>query len=132
MAAADRLLFAAIVPFGSLDAAIRCLSSGRASHLSEWRTEGGECAEPVKGVFLGNGTSSGAYEERLREAGVCYELTDERMTTLEAREIYQTLHPPKGLRRLIPRSLRLPPRPVDDLAAWAIIGRGLAGRLIAS
>jgi RNase H-fold protein (predicted Holliday junction resolvase) len=128
MASANRLLFAAIVPLGNLDAAIRCISSGQASHLLEWRTEGGECVEAVCGVFLGNGTSSEAYEKRLRDAGIGYKLTDERMTTLEAREIYQTLYPPKGLRRLIPRPLRLPPRPVDDLAAWVIIGRGLAER----
>jgi len=125
LASGERLLFAAIVPFERFDIALSCLSSGSAENLAEWRTEGTVCNAYVARIFLGNGTSHGDYERRLRDAGVNYELVDERMTTLDARELYWKLHPPGGLARLVPKSLRVPPRPIDDIAAWAIIGRAL-------
>ena len=121
LASEQSLLFAAIVPFERFDAAISYLSSGSAENLAEWRTEGIVCREAAAGVFLGNGTSHKDYERGLREAGVNYKLADERMTTLDARELYWKLHPPRGLARLAPKSLRVPPRPIDDFAAWAII-----------
>jgi hypothetical protein len=49
------------------------------------------------------------------------ETADEYGTTLKGRELYWKLHPPKGLWKLVPTSLRTPPRDIDDLAAWAII-----------
>jgi hypothetical protein len=60
------------------------------------------------------------------ESGIGYKLTDERMTTLEARGLYWALHPPRGMYRIIPKSLRVPPRNLDDLAAWAIIQRAIS------
>jgi len=119
------LLFAAIIPFEQFDAALLYLSSGSVENLDEWRTEGTVCRKAAARVFLGNGTSHENYERRLKDAGVNYELIDERMTTLEARELYWKLHPPRGLARLMPKSLRVPPRPIDDIAAWAIIERAL-------
>lgn len=121
----ERLLFAAIVPFARLDAALPCLLSGDSAPLSEWRTEGEPYRQPTGLVFLGDGTSHAEYEHRLSAAGVAYSLTDERMTTLAARGLYWKLHPPAGLSRLLPLSWRTPPRAIDDLAAWAIIGRAL-------
>ena len=125
LASESSLLFAAIIPFEQFDAALSYLSSGGAENLAGWRTEGTVCLEAAARVFLGNGTSHENYERRLQEAGVNYELVDERMTTLDARELYWKLHPPRGLARLVPKSLRVPPRQIDDLAAWAIIERAL-------
>ena len=125
LALEDRLLFAAIIPFEQFDAALSYLSSGDAESLAKWQTEGNVCHEKAAYVFLGNGTSHENYEKRLQYAGVKYQLADERMTTLEAREFYWKLHPPGGLSRLIPKSLRVPPRPIDDIAAWVIIIREL-------
>ncbi|MDR2779856.1 MAG: endonuclease, partial [Synergistaceae bacterium] len=68
----------------------------------------------------------GEYEKQLRGRKIDYVVADERMTTLEARELYWRIHPPRGLSRLIPVSLRVPPRSVDDLAAWAIMRRAVA------
>jgi hypothetical protein len=46
----------------------------------------------------------------------------EKGTTLRARELYWRLYPPKGVQRLIPKGLRVPPRSeMDDFAAWAIV-----------
>jgi hypothetical protein len=42
---------------------------------------------------------------------------DEHGTTLRARARYFTDHPPRGWRRLIPRSLQTPPEPYDDYVA---------------
>ena len=117
------LLFSAIIPSRRFDAVILYLSFGSADSLADWRTEGIVCRVNTSRVFLGNGTSHEDYERQLRDAGVNYELVDEKMTTLDARELYWKLHPPRGLTRLIPKSLRMPPRPIDDIAAWAIIGR---------
>ena len=125
LASEGRLLFAAIIPFERFDAAASYLSSGNAEILAGWHTEGAICLKNPARVFLGNGTSHEDYERGLRDAGVSYELVDERMTTLNARELYWKLHPPSGLARLVPKSLRVPPRPIDDIAAWAIIEKAL-------
>jgi len=128
LANASGVIFAAIVPFEAFDAAIEFITSGDSGPLPGWRTEGAVTPDAVRVVFLGNGTSHEAYAKKLGQAGIGYKLTDERMTTLEARGLYWELHPPKGLYRIIPKSLRTPPRNVDDLAAWAIIKRGLSGQ----
>jgi len=128
LAVPGKLVFAAIIPSDRLDAALAYISSGDAGQIMEWRTEGAAHTETIKEVFIGNGTSHAEYEKKLREAGVSYKLTDERMTTLEARGLYWKLHPPKGLLKIIPKQLRVPARNLDDLAAWAIIERGLSAR----
>ena len=126
LASEGQLLFSAIAPVERFDAALSCLSSGDTGSMARWRAEGAVCRARASIVFLGNGTSHKDYERRLLEAGVEYKLTDERMTTLDAREMYWRLHPPRGLARLVPRSLRVPPRPIDDIAAWTIIERALS------
>jgi RNase H-fold protein (predicted Holliday junction resolvase) len=122
-----KLVFSAIMPYERLDSALNYLASGNPSEVAGWRKEGVPCdfAE-LGGVFLGGGTSHEEYEKRLRGRRINYALTDERMTTLEARALYWRLHPPRGLKRLIPVAWRVPPRPIDDLAAWAIMRRALA------
>ena len=50
----------------------------------------------------------------------------EMYTTLEARKRYFDTHPPRGLLRLLPKSLLVPPRPYDDYAAWLIAERFLS------
>ena len=44
-------------------------------------------------------------------------LFPEKFTTLDARKRYWIENPPKGLWKLVPEGLRLPPRPYDDYAA---------------
>ena len=55
---------------------------------------------------------------------------DEHMTTLEARRRYWRESPPRGLLRLIPEGLRVPPEPIDDWAAVILAERhlGLSGQ----
>ena len=77
-------------------------------------------------IVVGNGTCSGPLLQRVRRCTRCEVLcVDERGTTLEARKLYWRLHRPAWWQRLLPQSMRVPPRPLDDLAAWAIAARGI-------
>ncbi len=117
------LLFSAIVPKSQEAILSGALREGNWSLLGRWRKEGDLGAvegKTVEKIYIGNGTSSDDLIKLLN--GACdIESADEYGTTLKGREIYWRLHPPKGLWRLIPTSLRTPPRDIDDLAAWAII-----------
>ncbi len=55
-------------------------------------------------------------------------LVREAQTTLLARRAYFADHPPRGWRRLLPRSMQLPPVPYDDYAAAVILQRFVDGR----
>jgi len=83
---------------------------------------------PVDVVAIGRGTNAAAITETVRALGLNVELVDERETTLLARARYFADHPPRGWRRLIPRGMLLPPRPIDDYAALLIAERYLKGR----
>ncbi|MDD4160146.1 MAG: endonuclease [Synergistaceae bacterium] len=119
----DRLLFSAIIPKSSEDILYNSLKEKNWEALDQWKKEGNtKCLEglELEKICLGNGTSSEEISSRLE--GTCdLEITDEYGTTLKGREMYWKLHPPKGFWKLVPRSLRTPPRDIDDLAAWMII-----------
>lgn len=77
-------------------------------------------------ILVGDGTGSRAVVERLERRGARPLLVDERGTTLDARGLYFRDHPPRGLLRLLPPGMRVPPRSIDDYAAVAIALRWLA------
>ncbi|MBI2298382.1 MAG: hypothetical protein HYU66_05420 [Armatimonadetes bacterium] len=87
---------------------------------------------PLTGVVVGDGTCSAEVVAVVRAlAGeLPVVVRDEYGTTLEARRYYWRLNPPRGLWRLVPTSLRVPPAPFDDLVAvilaqrWQIERRG--------
>ena len=81
-------------------------------------------------LVLGDSTGSKAVLEELTGlvSDIPSELVDERNSTLEARQLYFEHHPPRGLWRLVPLSLRYPPEPFDDFAAVVIAGRYLEKR----
>lgn len=80
---------------------------------------------PIEIVALGRGTNVAAIGVIVDAAGLRYALVDERETTLRARARYFVDHPPRGWRRLIPRGMLLPDRPIDDYAALLIAERFL-------
>jgi RNase H-fold protein (predicted Holliday junction resolvase) len=85
----------------------------------------------IRTIALGRGTYARPVGERLADLGLPVELVDEHETTLLARRRYFAAHPPRGWRRLVPRGMLLPPRPIDDFAAVLIAERLLtaeAGR----
>ena len=82
--------------------------------------------ERVKLIAIGNGThSSEFYEAAKKIFSIEIKITDERNTTLEARNLYWKLHKPGFFLKILPQGLRVPPRVLDDLAAWAIAERAL-------
>lgn len=86
------------------------------------------CLESEMLVLLGSGTGHRPFRKSLDERGLSPVLVAEDFSTLEARKSYWRLHPPTGLLKLLPESMRVPPRPIDDLAAWVIIKRFLKTR----
>lgn len=100
-----------IVPLGDLPGALREIL----------------IATPADVAAVGRGTNADEVSRIVRAAGLRVELVDEYETTLRARARYFEDHPPRGLRRLIPRGMLLPDRPIDDYAALLIAERFLRG-----
>lgn len=79
-------------------------------------------------VVMGNQTTAKSWKAQIEPIlphEVPLVMVDERNSSLEARDRYWQLYPPKGLTRLIPLGMRLPPRPVDDIVAIILIERYL-------
>jgi len=66
-------------------------------------------------VVIGKGTGRNKFIEIAKEINAL--VVDEKNSSMDARSLYWKQNPPKGLWRLIPVSLRIPPVPYDDLAA---------------
>ncbi|HEY3675039.1 MAG TPA: hypothetical protein VGK84_03530 [Candidatus Tumulicola sp.] len=82
-------------------------------------------------IALGGGTSAKPVAARLESLGLPINWVDEYETTRFARELYFADHPPAGWRRMLPRGLVSPSRPIDDYAA-ILIGRRHLGARVAS
>ncbi|MDB9372616.1 pre-16S rRNA-processing nuclease YqgF [Nodularia sphaerocarpa] len=83
---------------------------------------------PVSLLVMGNQTTSKQWKQQLSEVLVeqlNIILVDERYSTLEARDRYWQMYPPKGLTKLLPQGMRQPPRPIDDIVALLLIERYL-------
>lgn len=83
-------------------------------------------------VILGDGTAHKQAETELRGVQVGdkllnVELIDEKHSTEEARHLYWKYNPPKGMKRLIPVSMQVPPEPVDGYVAIILAHRYLRG-----
>ena len=81
---------------------------------------------PIDVVAIGRGTNAAVASAAAEAAGLRVELVDEHETTLHARARYFRDHPPRGWRRLVPRGMLLPDRPIDDYAALLIAERFLS------
>ena len=73
----------------------------------------------INKIILGNGTNYKSIEERLKNyfSRLKIILIEEEFSTLEARKKYFKAHPPRGIFKLIPLSLRVPPCHYDDFVA---------------
>lgn len=82
---------------------------------------------PISLIVMGDQTGAKLWKQelsRLKE-GPNVILVDERYSSLEARDRYWEMFPPKGLNRLLPQSIRSIPRPIDDIVAILLIERYL-------
>ena len=80
----------------------------------------------VKFIAIGNGTNSKNFTQQVRHlTNREIIIVDEMNTTIEARSLYWKIHKPGIFMRLLPEGIRVPPRVLDDLAAYAIALRGL-------
>lgn len=81
----------------------------------------------VAQIVMGNQTTSKQWRDKLRKnfANIPIMMVDERNSTLEARDRYWELYPPRGFMRLVPKGMRIPPRPIDDIVAILLIERFL-------
>ena len=83
---------------------------------------------PISLVVIGDQTTAKQWKQKLNQelaASLSIIAVDERYTSLEARDRYWQMYPPKGLTKLLPQGLRQPPRPVDDIVAILLIERYL-------
>jgi predicted Zn-dependent peptidase len=78
-------------------------------------------------IVVGDATGSESVLQELGSLGRPVHLVPERGTTQEARRRYFQDHPPRGLGRLLPEGLRVPPRPWDDYVALLLAERFLGG-----
>ncbi|PSB18542.1 Holliday junction resolvase RuvX [Phormidesmis priestleyi ULC007] len=83
---------------------------------------------PISLVVMGDQTASKSWKQSLEKAladPLRVVSVDERHSSLEARDRYWQMYPPKGLTRLIPQGMRTPPRAIDDIVAILLIERYL-------
>jgi len=86
---------------------------------------------PVSLLVMGDRTTAKAWQQQINRnlsQPPPIVTVDEHYSTLEARDRYWQIYPPKGLTRLIPQGMRQPPRPVDDIVAIILIERYIANR----
>jgi RNase H-fold protein (predicted Holliday junction resolvase) len=77
-------------------------------------------------LIMGNQTTAKQWQQCLaQEISIPIEFIDERYSTLQARNRYWEMFPPKGLTRLIPQGIREVPRPIDDIVAIILVERYL-------
>ncbi|HEY9847459.1 MAG TPA: hypothetical protein V6D03_14845 [Candidatus Caenarcaniphilales bacterium] len=82
---------------------------------------------PISLLVMGDQTTAPAWRKRLQDLPQPLRiiLVDERYSTLEARDRYWQMYPPRGLYRLIPLGMRTAPRLLDDIVAIVLIERYL-------
>ncbi|MBF2089752.1 MAG: pre-16S rRNA-processing nuclease YqgF [Synechococcales cyanobacterium K44_A2020_017] len=81
---------------------------------------------PISLMVMGNQTSAKQWKQKVVDelpTSLRVVMVDERYSTLQARDRYWDMYPPKGIRRLLPQKLRSIPRPIDDIVAILLIER---------
>lgn len=78
-------------------------------------------------LVMGDQTTSQLWQDQLKIIlpSVPIILLDESYTTAQARQRYWQIYPARGFTKLIPLSMRTPPRPVDDIVAIILIEKYL-------
>ncbi len=83
---------------------------------------------PISIMVMGDQTTAKRWKQQLYQElpePLNVVLVDERYSSLEARDRYWQMYPPKGFLKLLPQGMRQPPRPIDDIVAILLIERYL-------
>ena len=101
-------------------------------HIAESQNIDNEIVEFIKKscpvqIVLGNGTNSRNICEVVQKVlpDILITVVEESFSTEEARTLYWQENPPKGLKKLIPLGLLVPPIPLDAYAAVILVRRFL-------
>ena len=101
-------------------------------HIAESQNIDNEIVEFIKNscpvhIVLGNGTNSRNIGESVKRVlpDVMVAVMEEAHSTEEARALYWQENPPKGLKKLIPLGMLVPPVPLDAYAAVILVRRFL-------
>ena len=101
-------------------------------HVAESQNIDNEIVEFIKNscpvhIVLGNGTNSRNIGESVKRVlnDVMVTVVEEAHSTEEARTLYWQENPPKGLKKLIPLGMLVPPVPLDAYAAVILVRRFL-------
>lgn len=101
-------------------------------HIAESQNIDNEIVEFIKNscpvhIVLGNGTNSRNIGESVKSVlpDVMVTVVEEAHSTEEARSLYWQENPPKGLKKLIPLGMLVPPVPLDAYAAVILVRRFL-------
>ncbi len=101
-------------------------------HIAESQNIDNEIVEFIKNscpvqIVLGNGTNSRNIGESVKRVlpDVMVTVVEEAHSTEEARALYWQENPPKGLKKLIPLGMLVPPVPLDTYAAVILVRRFL-------
>lgn len=101
-------------------------------HIAESQNIDNEIVEFIKNscpvhIVLGNGTNSRNIGESVKRVlnDVMVTVVEEAHSTEEARTLYWQENPPKGLKKLIPLGMLVPPVPLDAYAAVILVRRFL-------
>ena len=101
-------------------------------HIAESQNIDNEIVEFIKNscpvhIVLGNGTNSRNIGESVKRVlnDVMVTVMEEAHSTEEARSLYWQENPPKGLKKLIPLGMLVPPVPLDAYAAVILVRRFL-------
>ena len=88
---------------------------------------------PISLMVMGDQTSSKQWKAKLQSTFPDLRIitVDERFSSEEARQRFWQIYPAQGLMKLVPRGMRSPNRPIDDIVAAILIERYLS-RLISS
>ncbi len=81
----------------------------------------------ISTLVMGDQTTAKTWKQKLTSVleSIPIVMVDERYSSLEARDRYWQMYPPKGITNLIPQGFRQPPRPIDDIVAILLIERYL-------
>lgn len=85
--------------------------------------------DKVDQIILGDGTGSAEFLKEIKASlpQLKIQVVNEKFSTEEARERYWQEHKPTGIKKILPRSMQLPPQPYDDYVAVILAERFMAG-----